>query len=102
NAQRVAVVPLTAGWNDVGSWDALGTILPVDDDGNCVVGGATILLDSKDNIVSGGDRLIALIGVEDLIVVDTGDALLIGHKNKMQQVKQVVDTLHNQERSDLL
>lgn len=102
HAQRVAVVPLQAGWNDVGSWDALGTVLPADGDGNCLVRGDTIVLDSRGSIVSGGDRLIALIGVEDLVVVDTGDALLVGHKSKMQQVKQVVDTLRNLERSDLL
>jgi mannose-1-phosphate guanylyltransferase len=102
HAQCVAVVPLSAGWNDVGSWDALEAVLSVDDNGNCVVRGETILVDSRGSIVSGGDRIIALVGVEDLVVVDTGDALLIGHKSKMQQVKQVVDTLRHQDRSDLL
>jgi mannose-1-phosphate guanylyltransferase len=102
NAQQVAAVPLRAGWNDVGSWDALESVLPVDDAGNTLVQGEVILVDSQGNIVSGSDRTIALVGVEDLVVVDTGDALLIGHKKKMQQVKKLVDTLQATGRSNLL
>jgi len=102
NAQRVAVVPLEAGWNDVGSWDALEDILSVDSEGNCLVQGETLLVDSRGVIVSGGDRLITLVGVEDLVVVDTGDALLIGHKKRMQKIKEVVERLRAKERFDLL
>lgn len=101
-AQQVAVVPLQAGWNDVGSWDALEEILSVDSQGNCLVRGQSLLVDSHGVIVSGGDRLIALVGVEDLVVVDSGDALLIGHKKRMQKIKEVVERLRAEQRSDLL
>lgn len=102
NARRVAVVPLEAGWSDVGSWDALEEILSVDSAGNCLVQGEMLAVDSRGVIVSGGKRLITLVGVEDLVVVDTGDALLIGHKKRMQKIKEVVERLRAGERFDLL
>jgi mannose-1-phosphate guanylyltransferase len=102
HARQVAVVPLDAGWDDVGSWDALETLLPLDEEGNCRVQGDSVFVTSRGNIVYGGDRIIALVGVDDLVVVDTGDALLIGHKGQIQQVKQVVDELRNRDRTDLL
>lgn len=102
HAERVAVVPLQAGWNDVGSWDALEEILPVDANGNCLIQGDSLLIESSGTIVSGGKRLIALVGVEDLVVVDSGDALLIGHKHRIQQIKEVVERLRNEGRTDLL
>lgn len=92
-AQRVAVVPLAAGWNDVGSWDALEHILPAQADGNVVAGGDVIALDSHNNIIFADEKLVALIGVEDLVVVDTGDAILVGRKDQMQRVKAIVDGL---------
>lgn len=101
-AARVAVVPLDAGWNDVGSWDALQTLLPVDEQDNCLVQGDSLFIGSRGNIVSGAERTIALVGVEDLVIVDTGDTLLVGHKGQMQQVKQLVDELRNHGRTDLL
>ncbi|MCB0115887.1 MAG: mannose-1-phosphate guanylyltransferase [Caldilineaceae bacterium] len=101
-AANVAVAPLDAGWNDVGSWDALDAVLVAGEDGNCVVQGDVVQTESRSNIVSGGDRLIALVGVDDLVVVDTGDAILIGHKNRMQQVKVIVDSLNAKNRQDLL
>jgi mannose-1-phosphate guanylyltransferase len=102
HAQRLAVIPLEAGWSDVGSWDALEEVLPLDSQGNCLIQGETLLVDSRGVIVSGGDRLIALVGVEDLVVVDTGDAILIGHKKRMQKIKEVVEQLRTSERSNLL
>ncbi len=101
HAERVAVVPLDAGWSDVGSWDALESLIAPSNE-NCLIGGDTIVIGSRGNIVSGGDRPIALVGVDDLVVVDTGDALLIGHKKKMQQVKQLVEELQKRQRDDLL
>lgn len=100
-AQRVAVTPLDAGWNDVGSWDALGAVLPGDDQQNCVAKGEMLAVDSTGNIIY-SDRLVALIGVNDLAVIDTGDALLIGHKGQMQKVKDVVEQLRARGRQDLL
>lgn len=101
-AQAVATVPLDAGWNDVGSWDALETILAADAAGNYIAHGDVLAVDSQDNIVYAGKPLIALVGVDNLVVVDTGDTLLIGHKHQMQKVKEVVERLRAQGRLDLL
>ncbi len=102
HAQRVAVVPLQAGWNDVGSWDALETILEQDDRGNSIAKGDVLLLDSEGNIVYSDKRLVALVNVSNLVVVDTGDTLLIGDKSNMQRVKDVVEQLRRQGRTELL
>lgn len=102
HAQRVAVVPLQAGWNDVGSWDALETILEQDDRGNSIAKGDVLLLDSEGNIVYSDKRLVALVNVSNLVVVDTGDTLLIGDKRNMQRVKDVVEQLRQQGRTELL
>ena len=102
HAQRVAVVPLQAGWNDVGSWDALETILEQDDRGNSIAKGDVLLLDSEGNIVYSDKRLVALVNVSNLVVVDTGDTLLIGDKRNMQRVKDVVEQLRRQGRTELL
>ncbi len=103
-AQSVATVPLDAGWNDVGSWDALETVLPLDQTQNYVAQGDVLPIDSQNNIIYAGDnkQVVALIGVHDLVVVDTGDTLLIGHKQQMQKVKEVVEQLRAQGRSELL
>jgi mannose-1-phosphate guanylyltransferase len=101
-AQKMAVVPLKAGWNDVGSWDALETVLEQDDLGNSIARGEVLLLDSRHNIVYSDKRLVALVNVNNLVVVDTGDTLLIGDKNNMQRVKEVVDKLRAQGRTELL
>ncbi len=100
-AERMAVVPLRAGWNDVGSWDALVDVREADTNGNHIASGDTICIDSAGNIIY-SDKLVALVGVEDLVVVDMGDTLLVGHKSKMQDVKRVVEQLNAMERHDLL
>lgn len=100
-AQSVAMIPLDAGWSDVGSWDALADVLPRDRDENCIAKGETLTIASRGNIIY-GERLIALIGVNDLAIIDTGDALLIGHKSEMQKVKQLVEQLQQQNRIELL
>lgn len=101
HAQNVAVVPLDAGWNDVGSWDSLEVVRPLDENRNCVAKGKVLPIESTGNIVY-SDKLVALVGVEDLVVVDTGDALLVGKKAQMQDVKKVVEELQKQGRTDLL
>jgi mannose-1-phosphate guanylyltransferase len=102
HAESVAVVPLQAGWNDVGSWDALETILEQDERGNSIAKGDVVLLDSEGNIVYSDKRLVALVNVSNLVVVDTGDTLLIGDKRNMQRVKDVVEQLRRQGRTELL
>ena len=101
-AENVAVVPLSAGWNDVGSWDALSGVLRPDEDGNLIARSDAIAVDSYNNIVYCEGKTVALVGVDDLVVVDTGDALLIGHRQQMQKVRTVVDTLAEQDRTELL
>ncbi|MEZ4711119.1 MAG: mannose-1-phosphate guanylyltransferase [Caldilineaceae bacterium] len=100
-AECVAVTPLDAGWNDVGSWDALEVVLARDEKGNCVARGDLIAEDSCGNIVY-SNKMVTLIGMQDLVVVETEDALLVGPKSQMQKVKNVVEALKAQGRSDLL
>lgn len=101
-ARQVAVVPMQAGWNDVGSWDALEGVLAPDEMGNAIAGGEALLLDSSNNIVYSEKRLVALINMNNIVVVDTGDTLLIGDKSNMQRVKDIVEKLRAQGRSELL
>jgi mannose-1-phosphate guanylyltransferase len=101
-AHRVATVPLQAGWSDVGSWDALEAVLVQDESSNFIAKGSILAIDSRGNIVYADKQVVALIGVEDLVVVDSGDTLLVGRKEQMQKVKDVVERLRIQGRSDLL
>lgn len=88
----VVVVPGNFGWNDVGSWDVLGAIYPADNDGN-IRRGETITIDTDDCIVYSEGKLIATIGVKDLIVVSTRDAVMVCRKDKAQDVRKIVDKL---------
>lgn len=101
-AERVAVVPMQVGWNDLGSWDALETVVAQDEGGNYPIEGEILPMNSKGNIVAADRRLVALIDVDDLIVIDAGDALLIGKKESIQHVKQVVEALQAADRTELL
>lgn len=87
-----AVIPLSAGWSDVGAWDSLWQVLPKDDAGN-VSQGDVLLQDSNNTLAISESRLIACIGIENTVVVETPDAILVAHKDKTQQVKQIVDHL---------
>jgi mannose-1-phosphate guanylyltransferase len=101
-ASNVAGIP--AGgieWNDVGSWSAVHELSPRDAQGNAIRGEA-ILETSTGNYVEGGKKLIALLGVKDLIVVDTPDALLIADRSRAQQVGDIVKRLEKAGRTDLL
>lgn len=91
-SDRVAVVPGDFGWSDIGSWNAVRDLVQPDAAGNRVVGEA-ILVDSHNTFVQGSDRLVATVGTQDLLVVDTPDALLIIDPDKAQDVKQVVSRL---------
>ena len=102
HAQKVATVPLEAGWNDVGSWDALEAILEMDETGNYVARGGSLTLESRGNIVYTDKQVVALIHVENLVVVDTGDTLLVGDKQQIQKVKEVVERLRELGRLELL
>jgi mannose-1-phosphate guanylyltransferase len=101
HAAGVAVLPVQIGWNDIGSWQTLMGLLNADEEGNVVTGDA-VTLDTHDTLIYSPDRLVATIGLEGLIVVDTGDALLICRKEASQRVREVVDALRAQGREDLL
>jgi mannose-1-phosphate guanylyltransferase len=90
HSQMVKVVPSDIGWSDLGSFDALHRELPKDKDGN-TINGKHISINSHNNLIFGDKRTIATIDVEDLIVVDTADALLISKRGSSQKVKQIVD-----------
>lgn len=100
-AKNVAVVPLDAGWNDVGSWDALEAVSLKDENQNCVVNGELLNLNSSGSIVY-SNKLVALVGVNDLVIVETDDALLVGQKDQMQQVKSIVEQLELNNKTELL
>ena len=89
---KVKVVASDIDWSDVGSFDALYDELPKDKDGN-TLNNKHISIDSKNNLIQGNDKYIATIDVENLIIVDTGDALLVSKKGSSQKVKQVVAEL---------
>lgn len=96
---KAVVVPLDAGWNDVGAWSAVWQVLPQDAQGNAARG--DVLLEGATNsYVHADSRLVALIGVDDLVVIETSDAVLVAHKDKAQDVKKVVDRLKSQKRPE--
>ncbi len=95
-ARNAAVIPAEGlEWSDVGSWDALFDVLPSDEKGNIVMGGKHIPLDTRNTLVyvNQDRRLIVTIGVKDLVLVDTGDVLLVCRKDQAQKVRQVVEQL---------
>ncbi len=94
-AQHVAVIPAQGlEWSDIGSWDAVWNLLPKDAAGNATVHAHGLIIDGQGNLVYGRDgRLVALVGVHDLIVVDTADALLILPRAQAQRVREVVQAL---------
>lgn len=88
----VKVIPSNINWSDVGSFDALFEELPKDKNGN-TQNSNHISIDSKNNLIYGNERVIATVDVEDLIIIDTGDALLVSKKGSSQKVKKVVEKL---------
>jgi mannose-1-phosphate guanylyltransferase len=105
NAQRVAVIPAKdLSWNDVGSWEALYDLLPADEQGNINQGGEHFSLDTSGTIIHGKEnpRTVVTIGVSDLIIVDTGDILLVCGREQAQQVRDAVKRLRDAGRNDLL
>jgi mannose-1-phosphate guanylyltransferase len=91
-AENVLVMPADIGWVDVGSWGSLEGLLPVDPDGNIWLG-PHLSIDTHNTLVFGKNRLIATIGVENMIIVESGDAILIMPKDREQDVKEIVNQL---------
>lgn len=105
HARKVVVIPAAGlGWNDVGSWDSLFEVLESDGDGNIHLTSQWLALDSQKTLVLCEDeqRLIATIGIENLIIVDSGDVLLVCHKDKAQKVREIVQILKKSGRENYL
>jgi mannose-1-phosphate guanylyltransferase/mannose-6-phosphate isomerase len=95
------MVPATFKWSDLGSWAALDEIIEKDKTGN-ILKGNTIDIGSQNSTVFAGDRLIATIGLKDMVVVDTPDATLVSPKERVQEVRKVVETLRQHDREEHL
>ncbi len=96
---KAALVPLDAGWSDVGGWSAVWKVQPRDAEGNGTMGDV-LLHQSQDCYVHADHRLVSLVGVNDLVVVETSDAVLVVHKDKAQDVKKIVEQLKALGRSE--
>jgi mannose-1-phosphate guanylyltransferase len=92
-SQDVYVIPTRMGWNDVGSWEVVFDIAEKDKNKNAGEYKEVVQVDSGENYIYAPDKLVAMVGVKNLIVVDTGDAILICRKNKSQDVKEIVEHL---------
>lgn len=101
HCSRIAVVPGDFGWSDVGSWDALGCIHKPDENGNIIVGDA-IAIDSSGSVSFSNGRTIAMLGVHDMIIVETPEAVLVCPKNRAQDIRQIVDRLEREKKDYLL
>jgi mannose-1-phosphate guanylyltransferase len=101
DAGRVATVPAGFGWDDIGDFDSLATLLG--GDGTTVLGDADLVeaVDAGGLVVPAGGRMVAVVGLDDVVVVDTPDAVLVTTRARAQQVKQVVDALKARGRTDL-
>ncbi len=98
-SEKVATVPLELYWNDVGSWDSLYEIMEHDESGN-VKSGDVLSVDTRDTMVIGGKRIISTIGLKDVLVVETPDAILVTKRGDAQKVKDVVTSLKQQGRRE--
>lgn len=93
------VVPLDAGWNDLGSWAAIWDVGEQNADGNALQGDV-LAFDTRNSLLQSHHRVVATVGVEDLVVIETKDAVLVAHRDKSQQVKQIVQQLQAEQREE--
>ncbi|PCM42801.1 mannose-1-phosphate guanylyltransferase/mannose-6-phosphate isomerase [Marinobacter sp. ANT_B65] len=96
---HAAVVSLDAGWSDIGSWSALWDVSEKDSDGNSL-SGDVIAHQTSNTLVRADSRLVATIGVDDLVIIETKDAVLVAHKDKVQDVKAVVEQIRSDGRHE--
>jgi mannose-1-phosphate guanylyltransferase/mannose-6-phosphate isomerase len=98
-SNNTAVLPANIGWNDVGAWTALADVSVKDSRGN-VIAGNVIAVDNSESIIQGGNRLVATLGLKNMIVVDTPDALLVCPKDQAQDVKKIVEQIKLEKRPE--
>jgi mannose-1-phosphate guanylyltransferase/mannose-6-phosphate isomerase len=101
HANNVVVVPMDAGWSDVGSWNSLWAIAQKDPANNAL-SGDVIAMDCRNSLIHNTGKLVAAIGIDDLAIINTPDAVLVAHKDQVQQVKKVVQQLKNSKRTEHL
>jgi mannose-1-phosphate guanylyltransferase len=99
--ERLLLVPASFDWADIGSWSELGDRIHADDRGNSVEGDA-VLVDTRGSLILGDRRLVAAIGLEDMIIVDTEDALLVVPRSRAQDVRKVVEALKRARKTSYL
>jgi mannose-1-phosphate guanylyltransferase/mannose-6-phosphate isomerase len=95
----IKMVPLNAGWSDLGAWDAVWQISPQDDCGNATHGD-TLIEDSQNTLIHATSRLVSAVGLKDVVIVETPDAVLVADRNRSQDVKKIVQSLSSKERSE--
>jgi mannose-1-phosphate guanylyltransferase/mannose-6-phosphate isomerase len=95
----IQMIPLDAGWSDLGAWDAVWNVLPKDEHGNAHQGDV-LTTESKNTLVHASSRLVSLVGVQDLIVIETPDAVLVADKTRSQDVKHIVTQLQATQREE--
>ena len=96
---RADMVPLAAGWSDVGSWAALHDVSEQDDEGNSITGDV-VAIQCKKSYISGKSRLVTAVGVENLIIVEDKDTVLVVHRDASQKVKELVEELKRRGRDE--
>lgn len=99
SALPIKMLPLDAGWSDLGAWDAVWSVSPKDDKGNALHGDV-LITESSNSLVHASSRLVALAGVENLVVIETADAVLVADRSRCQDVKQIVSLLNQQSREE--
>lgn len=100
-AQRVAVIPARMGWSDVGHWQSVLELGPADASGSVVMG-QHVGLDTRGSLIYSPHRLVATIGIEDMVIVDSGDAILVCPRQRAQEVRALVEKLSKMKRDDVL
>jgi mannose-1-phosphate guanylyltransferase/mannose-6-phosphate isomerase len=95
----IGMLPLDAGWSDLGAWDAVWQVSGKDEHGNASVGD-TLIEDSRNTLVHASSRLVGAVGLDNVIVVETADAVLVADRSRSQDVKKIVNTLNAQGRSE--
>jgi mannose-1-phosphate guanylyltransferase/mannose-6-phosphate isomerase len=95
----IRMVPLAAGWNDLGAWDAVWQVAPKDARGNAAVGDV-MLQDASNTLVHATSRLVSVVGLDDVVVVETPDAVMVADRSRSQEVKQIVTTLGREQRNE--
>jgi mannose-1-phosphate guanylyltransferase len=101
-AQDVVILPVDIGWTDIGDWAAIYALHEGDEAGNVVVGAEHVGVGTSDSFIRGGKKLIATIGLEDVIIIDTDDVLLVCPRNRAQDVKMIVEQLQKDGRAEYL